>query len=114
MDPPVNQAQRPCIPLHYIYKYTEREGRWTPQSIKHRGLAYPLHCIYIEREGRWTPQSIKHRGLAYCYTAYIYIYIYREREKGDGPPSQLSTEALHTATLHIYREREGRWTMPVN
>ena len=44
MDPPVNQALRPCI---------------------------PLHCIYIEREGRWTPQSIEQRGLAYHYTAYI-------------------------------------------
>ena len=40
-----------------------------------------LH-IYIERKGRWTPQSIKHRGLAYHYTAYINI----QREKGDGPP----------------------------
>ena len=74
MDPPVNQAQRPCILLHCIYIYIERE-----------------------REGRWTPQSIEHRGLAYCYTAYINIY----REKGDGPPSQSSTEALHTTTLHI-------------
>ena len=25
-------------------------------------------------------------------------------------PSQSSTEALHTAMLHIYIEREGRWT----
>ena len=78
MYPPVNQAQRPCIPLHCIYIHIEREGRWTPQSIKHRGLAYCYTAyiyrekgdIYIERR-RWTPQSIKHRGLAYHYTAYI-------------------------------------------
>ena len=37
------------------------------------------------------------------------LHIYIEREKGDGSPSQLSTEALHTTTLHIYkRERERR------
>ena len=48
MDPPVNRAQRPYIPLHCIYIYIERE-----------------------REGRWIPQSIEHRGLAYHYTTYI-------------------------------------------
>ena len=53
--------------------------------------------MHIYRRGDWTPQSIKHRGLAYNYTTYIY------REKADGPLSQLSTETLHTATLHIYR-----------
>ena len=37
------------------------------------------------------------------HTATLHIYIF----KGDGPPSQSSTEALHTATLHIYIE--GRW-----
>ena len=104
MDCPVNQAQRPCILLHciniYIYIYIPPshiiayrpmhtailhiyiEGRWTPQSIEHRGLAYRyIAYIYIEREGRWTPQSIEHRGLAYHYTAYIC----RERREMDPP-----------------------------
>ena len=55
MDPPVNQAEA----LHTV----------------------TLH-IYIYREGRWTPQSIEHRGLAYHHTAYIYK---RERREMDPP-----------------------------
>ena len=50
MDPPLNQAQMPCILLN---------------PLLHLG-----QCIYIE--GSWTPQSIEHRCLAYFYT-YCYI-----------------------------------------
>ena len=43
------------------------------QSIKHRGLAYHYHCIYLYRRVIGSPQSIKLRGLAHCYTSSIYI-----------------------------------------
>ena len=49
-------------------------------------------------EGGKPPWSIKHRGLAYHYTLYIY-------RKEMNPPGQSITQALHTTTLHIYRER---------
>ena len=54
MDPPVNQAQRPCIPLHCIYKYTEREGRWTPSQSSTEALHTATLHIYRDRKGRWT------------------------------------------------------------
>ena len=81
-----------------------------PWSIEHRGLAYHYTAdiyIYRYREDE-PPWSINHRGLAYCYTADIYIYIvlhclYIYIAKGDEPPGQSITEALHTTTLLIYR-----------
>ena len=76
-----------------------------PQSIKHRDLAY-CYTAYIYRERRrLTHLSIKHRDPAHFYIEYIYIYIYISvcvYIEGRWTPSQLSTEILHTATLHIY------------
>ena len=62
MDPPFNQAQRPCKSLLCTYI----EKRWTPQSFKHRYCIYHYSNCYIE-----TPQSIEHGCLVYHYTAYI-------------------------------------------
>ena len=75
MDPPVNQTQMPCIPLHPLVDLVQ--------------------CIYIE--GRWTPQSIKHRCLAYLYTHWQIQYN-AYIQKADGPPSQSSIDALHSTT----------------
>ena len=77
----------PCIPLHPLLDLGQ--------------------CIYIE--GRWTPQSIKHRCIEYCYTKYISI---AQCNPAQVLPSQLSTDVLHTVTLtarsrtmHIYRRQ---------
>ena len=80
INPLVNLAQRSCIPLHCIFIYI-----------------YIYIYIYIREMN--PPWSFDNRGLAYHYTAYI-------REMN--PHGQLSIEALHTITLLIYREREGR------
>ena len=107
MDPPVNWAQMPCILLHPLLDPGQClyiEGRWTPQSIKHRCLEYHytscgppqsiehrcscilLHllldlgqCIYIE--GRWTPSQSSIWCIEYHYTKYISI-------EGNGSPMQ--------------------------
>ena len=134
---PVNWAQRPCIPLHYLYIYIYIEGRWTPWSIKHRGLGYRYTAyIYIYICvcvcGRWSPWSMNHKCVTYHYTAYIYIYTdeidpllnWSQRHciplhclyiyiREMNPPGQLSTEALHTTTLliYIYQGDEPLWSI---
>ena len=74
-----------------------------------------VDCIYIE--GRWTPMSIEHRGIAYCYTAYIYIYIDGPPSQSNtealhtttpnkyiGPPQSIEHRGLeYHYTKQIYR-----------
>ena len=49
MNPLVNQSQRPCIPLHYLYIEREREGD-EPLVNQSQRPCIPLHYLYIERE----------------------------------------------------------------
>ena len=86
MTPLVNQAQRPCILLHYIYI---KEGDEPPWSINHRGLAYH-YTLYIYRREMNPPGQLIIDVLnttalhiyiyIYIYILYIYIYIYIYRE----------------------------------
>ena len=61
---PVNRAQMSCILLHPLLDLVQCmyiEGRWTPQSIKHR-------CLEYHYTSCGPPQSLEHRCLACCYT----------------------------------------------
>ena len=114
--PPVNQAQMLCIllqPLLYLGQCIYIEGRWTPSQLSTDALhivrpTARSRTMHIQR-CQMDPQSIKHRCFAYCYTnCYIQDNAYIQKE--DGPPSQLSIDALHTATptaisrtMHVYR-----------
>ena len=65
-------------------------------------LADIAQCTYTH--GRLTPQSIKHRCLEYCYiklgrsSRYSTMHIYAWQIY---PPSQLSIDALNTATPNL-------------
>ena len=84
--------------LHTITLLIYRERREIdPPVSQAQRLCILLHCLYLYiYKGDEPPWSIEHGVPAYCYTAYIY------REKGDRAPSQVSSEALHTATLLIF------------
>ena len=60
-----------------------------PPSIEHRCLEY-CYTKFGRSIGRSTPQSIEHRCLEYCYT-----------KLGRSTPSQLSIDALNTATSNL-------------
>ena len=70
MNPP-GQLIIDALHTATLHIYIERERRWTPSQLSTEALHTAKLLIY--REGRWTIQSIKHKGFPYCYTAYIYI-----------------------------------------
>ena len=73
---PQSIEHRGLISCYTAYIYIERErGDGPPVQSSTEALYIPTLHIYTEREnGRWTPQSMEHRGIACCYTAF-YIYV---------------------------------------
>ena len=87
MDPPVNQAEMPAIPLSPTtgsIAHIDTKGRWTPQNqaempaIQLHHISFTTGSIaHIDTKGRWTPQSIKQRCLPYHFTNYWIYCTYR-------------------------------------
>ena len=109
----LNTATPNLADLADIAQCTYMHGRLTPQSIEHRCLEY--HYTKLSRSSRystmhiyawqiWPTKSIEHRCLEYCYTKlgrssrYSTMHIYTWQIY---PPSQLSIDALNTATPNL-------------
>ena len=94
--------------LEYCYTKLGRSLAGIPPSIEHRCLEY---CY--TKLGRSNPQSIEHRCFEYCYQTWqIYWQIYPPSiehrcleygytKLGRSTPSQLSVDALNTATPNL-------------
>ena len=123
IDPPPQSIKHRC--LDYCYTKLGRSSRYSTMHIYAWQIDPPsqlsidalntttpnladvadiAQCRYMH--GRSTPQSIKHRCPEYCYTKlgrssrYNTIHIYTWQIYPQ-PPSQLSIDALNTATPNL-------------